>query len=284
MQAFHVNWTAPGFARRPDAPYAVEPFELLTTALSALLWRQENGTISMVCDSEAAAYYDRLGLTGLWDGGVRPVLDGVDRNVDPVCFWAAGKLYALREMDAPCVMIDTDFIVWRDLSAFWDGHPLITIHREDVTPEIYPDASAFHLHRPFDLASLDWRVRPANTALAYFGDPAFTRLYCDAAIDFMRAASPADDSLTYMVFAEQRLLAMLAAREGVPLDSFSDLDALFGAGQSWFTHVWGFKQQMRDDPALCDDFCRRCAVRLMRDFPQAALPLSRVDSLAPYFM
>ncbi len=40
LSAFHINWTCPFFARTPDRPYAVEPFELLTTALSALFGRK----------------------------------------------------------------------------------------------------------------------------------------------------------------------------------------------------------------------------------------------------
>ena len=38
LRAFHSNWTRPFFARNPGGEYAVEPFELLTTALSALAW------------------------------------------------------------------------------------------------------------------------------------------------------------------------------------------------------------------------------------------------------
>lgn len=284
MRAFHANWTGPFFARNGAAmPYAVPPFELFTTALSALYWRRENGSIAMLCDRTAQDYYTALGLDFLWDGGMHPVLDTVDPEIDPICFWAAGKLYALRAFGAPCVMIDTDFIVWRDLSARLDGHTLLTIHAEDILPDIYPGPDAFTLHRPFDLDTLDWTVRPANTALSYFGDPAFTARYAQTAIDFMRAASPADDSLTYMVFAEQRLLPMLAARDGVPLEFFMDLPALFLSGQDWFTHVWGFKQQMQADPALYDGFCRRCAARLTRDFPQAAKALRDVPSLTTYF-
>ena len=86
-----------------------------------------------------------------------------------------------------------------------------------------------------------------------------------------------------MVFAEQRLLPMLAARDGVPLEFFMDLPALFLSGQDWFTHVWGFKQQMQADPALYDSFCRRCAARLARDFPEAAKALRDVPSLTTYF-
>lgn len=283
MRAFHTNWTRPFFARHPGEPYTIEPFELLTTALSARLWQRENGSIALYCDSQAAAYYDTCGLSGLWDDGVHTVLDAVDAEIDPVCFWAAGKLYALRSAGAPCVMIDTDFIVWRDLSAIWAQSDLCTVHREDLAPDIYPGADAFHLHKPFSMDALDWTVPAANTALAYFGDAAFTRRYTDTAIDFMRAASPADNVLTYMVFAEQRLLPMLAREAGLRLDSFSDLGTLFTTGQTWFTHVWGFKQQMRAHPQLYIDFCRRCAARLVRDFPADACTLSQIPALAPYF-
>ena len=74
LHAFHSNWTRPFFARNPDGEYAVEPFELLTSALSALAWRRENGPIRMICDTQAQRYYDALGLSFLWDGGVHPLL------------------------------------------------------------------------------------------------------------------------------------------------------------------------------------------------------------------
>lgn len=284
MRAFHSNWTRPFFARNgADAVYTVPPFELLTTVLSALTWRRENGSIAMLCDNTAKDYYTSLGLTFLWDDGVHAVLEDIPQEIDATCFWAAGKLYALQHFGAPCVMIDTDFIVWRNLSDRLDGHKLMTIHSEDIMPDIYPGPEAFTLHKPFDLTSLDWTVRPANTALSYFGDRAFTEQYVQTAIDFMQAASPADNGLTYMVFAEQRLLSMLAARAHVPLDFFMDLPELFLSGQTWFTHVWGFKQQMMTDRAQYDGFCTRCANRLMRDFPDAALALQQVPALVPYF-
>ncbi len=98
-----------------------KPFELLTTALSALAWRRENGPIRMICDTRAQRYYDALGLTFLWDGGVHPLLDAVPEDVNPMAFWAAGKLYALSAMPSPCVMIDTDFICWKPLAPLVDG-------------------------------------------------------------------------------------------------------------------------------------------------------------------
>ena len=86
LSAFHINWTCPFFARTPDRPYAVEPFELLTTALSALSWQKTNGSIRMICDSTAKRYYDALGFSFLWDGGVHPLLDAMPEDVNPIAF------------------------------------------------------------------------------------------------------------------------------------------------------------------------------------------------------
>ena len=284
LRAFHSNWTRPFFVRGAGRPYAVEPFELLTTALSALAWRRENGPIRMICDSEAERYYESLGLCFLWDEGVHPLLDAVPQDVNAMAFWAAGKLYALSAMPSPCVMIDTDFVCWKPLSPLVEGLDAAAIHREDIMPDIYPGPAAFPQTHGFDFAALDWSVQPLNTALAYFGDDAFRRYYTDTAIRFIRSSPGADDVLTYMVFAEQRLLAMCAAKRQARVKALSDLPALFGgAQQGYFTHIWGFKQQMRDESALYEDFCRRCAARLRRDFPDAAARIARVPALTRYF-
>lgn len=76
---------------------------------------------------------------------------------------------------------------------------------------------------------------------------------------------------------------MLAQAEKIPLRAFSDLPALFTSGQQYFTHVWGFKQQMRENPALYEAFCKRCAARLQKDFPKWGAILARLPALAFYF-
>lgn len=151
-------------------------------------------------------------------------------------------------------------------------------------PDIYPGPEAFRQTHGFDFSAFDWSVQPLNTALAYFRNNDFRRYYTDAAIRFIRCSPGADDVLTYMVFAEQRLLAMCAAQKKARVAALSDLPALFGGEQQgYFTHIWGFKQQMRDEPALYEDFCRRCAARLRRDFPEEAERIAQIPALAPYF-
>lgn len=283
MRAFHSNWTAPFFARNPETQYAVEPFELLTTALSALSWQQCGGTISMLCDSRAADYYAACGMEGLWNDGIQVVLDSMPEDINPCVFWAAGKLFALRSYGAPCVMLDTDFIVWKPIAPLLKSAALAVIHREDILPDVYPDMHALPAASGFDFSGLDWSVKPANTALSWFGDADFVQYYTNRAIAFMRCCKHADNPLTYMVFAEQRLLAMLAQAEKIPLRALSDLPALFTSGQQYFTHVWGGKQQMRENPALYEAFCKRCAARLQKDFPKWGAILARLPALAFYF-
>ena len=50
MDAIHINWTKP-FRNRFNAPYEVEDFEILTTILSALKWREKNGNIKSLSQS-----------------------------------------------------------------------------------------------------------------------------------------------------------------------------------------------------------------------------------------
>ncbi|MFR8411440.1 MAG: hypothetical protein ACLVB4_08595, partial [Butyricicoccus sp.] len=167
MQAFHSNWTRPFFIRNTHMEYRIEPFELLTTALSALEWRRENGSIRMICDTPAKRYYESLGLCFLWDDGVYPLLDTMPEDINATAFWAAGKLYALSAVPSPCVMLDTDFICWKSISNLLDGPDTAAIHREDIMPSIYPDQTAFAKTEGFPLDSFDWTVQPFNTALAY---------------------------------------------------------------------------------------------------------------------
>ena len=57
---------------------------------------------------ESAQYYKKTGLDVIWNS-VENILDNVDVNSN--VFWAAGKIFALKEQNAPVAMIDTDFIV-----------------------------------------------------------------------------------------------------------------------------------------------------------------------------
>lgn len=280
MEAFHSFWTKPGRVinwgeiRFPD-------YELLTMMLSALKWRKQNGTIRMITDSAGAEFFTDLGLAGLWDD-LGTELDGVPEDLDPYLFWAAGKLYALRRMPCPCVMLDTDLIIWKGLDIPRELD-LVAAHGEDLYPDVYPDPGVFVLKDGYHFpAGWDFSLPAANTAFLYLRNPSFRDYYTDSAIAFMRGVKGDGlDSTVAMCFAEQRILPMCAKVLDQNMGCLLDLAA--AEKQDFVTHVWGHKRAMEQDERLRTAFCVRCARRLLRDFPEWEDTLARCERLRRYF-
>ena len=272
MNAIHIASFAPDAAKGKSEP-AVEDFDLYCTTFSALQWRKNGGKITMCCDSAFAEYYRRIGFEDIWDNINVCVPDDLE-GVDPLMFWAGGKLFALRAVSAPVVMIDTDFIAWRNPEF---GAELIAAHREDISDGIYPPLSFFNT-RGHILPDFSEEVLPLNTAFLYVPDNDFKEFYTSQAIAFMKSAVKCDDYLKYMVFAEQRIVAMCAEYTGTPVKTLLDKEVLFRP-QSDFTHLWGAKQAMRDHPELREDFLAKCRARLLGDFGEYAYIADIIDNL-----
>lgn len=278
MNAIHINWTKP-FMNKFNRPYEVEDFEILTTILSALKWREKNGSITMITDSVGKEYYEKTGLDVIWDS-VENALDDVD--VNPDVFWAAGKIFALSRQEAPVAMIDTDFIVWETINP--DSLSDVTvIHYEDLYPDVYPPKEHFNMKDYSFDEDFDWRLKACNTAFCVIKNDDLLKYYTEQSIKFMRNTDEKDDRLTYMVFAEQRLLPMCAKKLNKSVAAFSDLKRLFENGENCFTHTWGMKQQMRDNGALRYDFCRRCINRIVHEYPHMYRIMKNIENLKQYF-
>ena len=273
MDAFHIISTAPFFAKNNGA-FALEDFDLFCAVISALEWRRDASRIFLYCDSPAADYIDGAGLGSVWNELRREVPDDLE-GIDPEMFWAAGKLLALRNMPAPCVMIDTDLIVWQKPQF---GEELFAAPREDLLPDIYPPPEYFSAPG-HSIPDFGRDVLPLNTAFLYMPDNSLKELYTSQAIAFMKSAEKCGDRLKYMVFAEQRMVAMCAELTGTPVRTLLDKDHLFFP-QDRYTHLWGAKQKMRDEPVLRDRFIRRCIDRILRDFPDWAWTIDRIKEAA----
>ena len=278
MDAIHINWTTP-FTNKTGRVYEAEDFDILTTILSALRWREKNGKITMVTDSAGAEYYRKNGLDVIWDK-LDARLDNIDVNAD--VFWAAGKIFALSLVAAPIAMIDTDFIMWDKVDEDFLADVTV-VHFEDLYPHIYPPFEYFE-HTDFKFEQdFDRTVKACNTAFCVIKDSELLKYFTDTAIDFMRKTTETNDRLRYMVFAEQRLLPICAKKLGKTVRAFSDMPSLFSGEETRFTHTWGMKQQMRDNDALRQDFCRRCIRRIISDYPHMTELLKELDCLGRYF-
>ncbi|MCL2036465.1 MAG: hypothetical protein FWG83_03655 [Oscillospiraceae bacterium] len=265
--------TAPHAVTKPNAPVALDKFELYTAALSAITRRSAGNKTLMYCDSCGAEYFERIGLCDLWDE-VKPTLPDDLEGINPKMFWAAGKLFALKSTSCPVLMLDTDFIAWSLPELKGD---VVAAHREDILPHIYPELDRFKIKRDdFDLR-LYSHVQPLNTAFLYMNNAEFKRYYVDFAIEFMKTSEDCDDYLTHMVFAEQRLLAILAETRGMEVGTVIEWGQQLNQGR--YTHTWGAKQRMREIPSECERFCEKCRVRIRRDFPEWGYIIELIERL-----
>ena len=278
MHAIHSTWTKP---RLVNDAFGIDDFEILSTILSALKWREKNGTITMVTDSTGFEFYKSRNMLGLWDE-VRTDLDSIPDTIDANMFWASGKLFALKSAKTPVAMLDTDFIVW-DRLAFDNLGDLTAIHSEELYSDVYPDIYHFEMRRGYVFnPDFDWRIKPLNTAFYVLKNENLRNLYVSEAEKFMEYTDKGDN-LTYMVFAEQRLLPMCANMLGIQTKEFSTLEKLFCDGERYFTHIWGMKQQLREDASLRRDFCMRCIRRIKDDFSEFVPIIKNIEELQNYF-
>ena len=273
MNAIHVNSTLPFFVKHKDGDYFIEDFTLYNTVISALEWRKLNGDIFMCTDSVGKAYYEKLGIERVWND-VLVIIPTDMEGINPRMFWAGGKLLAMREMKGDYALVDEDFIVWKRLEL---SKTAVTVaHREDLMPDVYPDPYCFGADFPL-LDRLDREILPCNTAFLYIPDMSFRQLYVSQAIAFMKTARDSSDYLCHMVFAEQRLLAMLCGYAGVEIETLLDKDRLFVA-QDDYTHLWGAKQAIRDNAEYRENFLNKCRKRIRNDFPDYEYVIEAIEN------
>lgn len=284
INAFHSNWTEPYMIRNKNGEYKLEDFEILTTILSALKWREFNGPIKMVTDERGAEYYKKIGLESLWDLGIDVSLNKINADIDPNIFWAAGKIFALKQQKTPICTIDTDFIIWDNVKELLQESEIAAIHKEKIQENIYPHKEYFNIKKSYSFdESWDWDIEPFNTAFAYINHLKFKEYYATAAIEFMKAIDFSDNKITNMVFAEQRMISMCAKKLQIEIKEICNLQDLYSGTQNMFTHIWGYKDFMRKDKQCRAEFCKKCIIRIIRDYPDYEKHIADIEALKEYY-
>lgn len=280
MNGFYSIWSKPFFNQKKEEKYYMQDFEKLTLLLSAEEWKKFNGPVQMIADEQAIVFLENMGLLPVFNAGVK-VME-VDDRINPTVFWAAGKLESLGMITEPAAMIDLDLIVWQDMSPFFRGKDVCVIHKEPLREEIYPGKDFFRMKPEYRFdPALDWSVLPCNTALLYIRDRKLRERYVKESQRFMLNCVEEKENLCHMVFAEQRLLSMCAAREGQSVTPFvsamEELDC-----QQAFTHIWGHKNVLRFNYTERERFCIRCLNRLKEDAPEAYEIAVKWDDMQEY--
>ncbi len=281
MNAFHSFWSYPNIIRH-NGSIVFPDYEQLTAILSALEWQKHNGSISMLTDSRGKAFFEEIGINKAWNEIV-PVLDDLPEDIDPFLFWAAGKLAALKTMPSPCVMLDTDLIIWDCIEDTVSRYDITAAHSESLNPDVYPEPDFFRFDNDYAFPeSWDFSLKAANTAFLCIRDEEFKDSYIRAARDFAENVnSDGLDPVKAMCFAEQRLLPVCAKAEGRSLGFLLSLE--YAEEQELVTHTWGFKQALEHLPKAREQFCMRCVRRIAEDFPDRAGMLYECCDLKAYY-
>jgi len=254
--------------------YSMEKCELWTAVISSLTRRRGGDKTVIYCDNHGSEYIRKIGLENIWDRVITAIPDGFEGGIDPAMFWAAGKLFALRAETAPLLMLDTDFIAWK-LPVF--GDKIIAAHREELSPNIYPPIEYFKMKEGYVFnKEYNYSAKPLNTAFLYLPGDDFKNYYANTAMEFMKAAKSVNDPLCYMVYAEQRLLAMCAEYKNKPVETLLEQDKLFFKQEN-YTHLWGAKRVIRENPQEYARFRDRCAGRIKKDFPDYEYVINIID-------
>lgn len=282
LLAIHTTDTRP--AQQRGENFSQNDFELLCMILSALKWREKNGKIKLYTDSTALRFYEKHGLLDIWDGGIDyKSLESSSFNIDYETFWAAGKLISLCHESTPIVTIDTDMILWNELN-HWKEKPnsCICIHKEELYEGVYlePNILKTSANYQFD-TTWDWNALPCNTAFVYHGNQKLLDYYLEEAFRFMHNnKEKPKEKVSQMVFAEQRLLAIAAKKLNVKVYAFYEYNQL--STQKDFTHLWGYKRELKTDKKLADNICKKIVNRLLNDFSDTHSFLIQIPVVQSY--
>jgi hypothetical protein len=247
IKGIHILSTAPS-SSFSGANFSPDSLEVASIVLSALLWKKYNGTIRLYTDTSGASFFERNQLLDLWDGGVDlSVIESMPTNINQHVFWAAAKIFALKDAKAPVAMIDNDLFIWKELPESVINSRLSVLHPEELWDCYVPKEKLSIPHAYSFNEAWDWEVKPFNTAFAFFSDEHFKNDYAFEAIRFM-TNNPGTNEVpsSQMVFAEQRILAMCAKAQNVPVCFLAEDP--FELSNKLFTHIWGAKAVIRNNP------------------------------------
>ena len=171
---------------------------------------------------------------------------------------------------------------WKCIKELIDSNGICVIHREELMRNVYPPKESFEMDSSYkDFDKWNWIVKPCNTAFLYVDDINFKKYYTDSAVRFM-LATKGNNPLTYMVFAEQRLIAMCALEKKKEILVISSLESLFSDKQQIFTHIWGHKRHLRENNDSRIQFCEKCMKRIALDYPRCYDKIKTIESLKIY--
>jgi hypothetical protein len=165
----------------------------------------------LYCDELTLSNIKNEGKESLWtEINILPKNNFIDKSI----FWASSKLEVLRYIKEPTLVLDHDFIVYREIKNLRDNTMLFA-HEEDGT-DYYPSRHDGFIRSIADMIPIPG-TKAINCCFNYFPDYKFANTYAKFSLEIMERLTKAKaESSKYLIFAEQLVLKYLIDYYNLP--------------------------------------------------------------------
>lgn len=243
---------------------------LMIQFLSAVLWKQNNGSIHLYTTLEDAKFFEKLGLTKFYDKVDTEAVK--DSEIDWSQFYHAAKMKVLSTLtDFPVAFVDTDFMCKMKVPENYRDFDILYAHREGRFWRNYPPLHFLGTREGYQfpqIPELD-TTKPINVGFFIMNNPQLAKEYTELALDYMRGNTAPCKEVKWAkeglrnfwksLFVEQRLLGAVVDRGNYKTQQFYPFD-YYGDTLTWgnesekisqgqinleypppFYHLWGEK-------------------------------------------
>jgi hypothetical protein len=151
LPAIQVNWTKPYFDRSrlrgetfkltrelESSTYDMPDYQIFYTMLSAIHWKQNNGSLKLYTDSIGLDFIHQFNMSELYDEIDINFLNGYSKtNIDSARFWTSGKIKVLAHQTKPFIFLDQDMIFRSKVPDSLFEKDLTITHWEITRPPSY---------------------------------------------------------------------------------------------------------------------------------------------------
>ena len=181
-------------------PSFYNKLDVLLLLCSGVLWKKHHPTHTTVlyCDKLTESFLKTINASSIWD---KIKIAPENKHVDKSIFWASSKLEVLRYVEAPCILMDHDFLAYKSFDKYLNDIPVFT--QDENGERYYPTA-----YDPFIRKVNDLIPRPQpyaiNCSFMYFTDTQFVNKYGKFSLELMeRFTQLKVPNSKFLIFAEQ---------------------------------------------------------------------------------
>ena len=190
--------------------------DVLLLLCSTSLWKKHHPTFKCIlyADSMTISLLEEMNASGLWDTvNELPSNTFIDKNI----FWASSKLEVLRYVEGPSIIMDHDFLTYRNLENYLKNKPFFAY--EENGDGYYDTSWNPIINKVKDIIN---RPKPhaINCCFSYYPESTFTNFYASQSLKLMEFFTTEKvPNSKYLIFAEQLLLKYLLDYHKVDYDT-----------------------------------------------------------------